>query len=105
MTLLILDGSKMQTFDAFHDQMLRNPETPRFCGRNLNAVYDVLTGFFEPPVTVKWYNVGAAKESFGDFLPEVLRVFTDAEKEWSKEGEEFRLELFEGPPPMDGAQQ
>ena len=86
MTELVLDGTTIKTESDFHDQIAANPATPDFYGRNLDALNDVLLGFFESPVEIVWHNAGHAAGSLGERYAEILAVFEDAKREWVAHG-------------------
>ena len=93
MTELILDGSKMSSEEDFHDQIAAHPETPDFYGRNLDALHDLLTGFFSSPVLIIWKNADLAQSALGKRYSLILDVMGDAEEDWHMAGGELGVEL------------
>ena len=43
-----IDLTEVRSKEAFHDVIQENIECPRYYGRNLDALYDVLTSYCEP---------------------------------------------------------
>ena len=46
--LVRIDGAEIQTRDDLHDALSRQLRLPEYYGRNLDALYDCLTGLSEP---------------------------------------------------------
>ncbi len=76
----------MSSEDDFHDQIAAHPETPAFYGRNLNALHDVLVGFYQSPVDVTWKDSHIAREALGRRFSLILDVFGDAGEDWHMQG-------------------
>jgi len=53
---VILDGLSIQSEDDFHDAIENAFDLPGWYGRNLDALWDVLTGMVERPVNLIWMN-------------------------------------------------
>jgi ribonuclease inhibitor len=92
-TELILDGSKMASEEDFHDQVAAHPETPGYYGRNLDALHDVLTGYFKSPVSIIWKNADLARLALGKRYSHILDVFGDAEEDWYIAGGSLGVDL------------
>lgn len=64
--LCILDGRQITTTNAFIDALYAQLSPDRHhLGRNLDAVWDVLTTDIERPVTVLWTHAGASRAALG----------------------------------------
>lgn len=53
---------------------------PEWWGRNLDALWDVLTGFIYAPVEVVIKNVVGLPKDLQKYMGKVVEVFVDAEK-------------------------
>ena len=53
---VILDGLLIESEDDFHDVITKELDLPIWYGRNLDALWDVLTGMVERPVNLVWLN-------------------------------------------------
>ncbi|UNK63020.1 barstar family protein [Buttiauxella ferragutiae] len=53
---VILDGLSIESEDDFHDVIAKELNLPGWYGRNLDALWDVLTGMVERPVNLVWIN-------------------------------------------------
>ncbi|GKW34813.1 barstar family protein [Pectobacterium versatile] len=51
---IILDGLLIESEDDFHDAIAKEFSLPIWYGRNLDALWDVLTGIVERPVNLVW---------------------------------------------------
>ena len=78
MTDLVLDGAKMRSLDDLHEQVARHPETPEIFGRNLDALSDVVSGFYSPPNRVIWFNADLARQALGNDFDRVLKIFEES---------------------------
>ena len=96
MTVLELDGASMRSLADLHEQVAQHPETPGFYGRNLDALYDVLLGFYRSPTRIRWHNASQAREQMGPDFARATRVFEDAAEELESFGRDYRFELIEG---------
>ena len=76
-----LNGSLHVTRDALHDDLVQALSLPAHYGRNLDALWDVLTGGLDLPLAVTWQGFGASQVHLGDYADEVLGVLRAAESE------------------------
>lgn len=78
--MVILDGALMTGRAAAHDRLACQLELPRWYGRNLDALYDVLTGHTGPRhiVLIHKAQMLAQLGSYGESLLETLRDAADA---------------------------
>lgn len=65
-----------------HDLVAALPGVPSFYGRNLDALWDTLTGLMEGPVEIRIAHPDALRDAVGnDYYARLLRVFEDAARE------------------------
>lgn len=50
----IIDGKRALSLDLFYDEITRQFDFPDYFGRNLDALYDVLSTDLEGPLEVIW---------------------------------------------------
>ncbi len=82
-----LKGKKIRSLDDFYDQISKEMNLPAHFGRNLDALWDVLTGDVEGPIEIRWADSALSKILMGadfDRLEGLLR-------EVQKEREDFRI--------------
>jgi ribonuclease inhibitor len=78
---VFLDGATIRSQEELHDALKRTLELPEYYGRNLDALWDCLTGWIETPLTLVWQNYEASRRSVGDYADRVLGLLRKAEKE------------------------
>lgn len=79
METIIIDGSKMSDRDAAYDYLTGQLGLPEPWGRNLDALFDVLTGFLTEPTRLEVRHRRALEESaYGAAL---LKTLEDAAAE------------------------
>ena len=91
-TKLVLDGNAIDSEADFHDMIDRAARSAGFAfyGRNLDALWNVLTAILPQPVEVRWLNAESCRVALGDRFERILAVFRDAEDEL---GSAFQLRL------------
>ena len=74
-----INGKRVTDKDSLHDLLRQKLNLPEDCGRNLDAVYDILT---EPGkdriITVKHPEL--LRERLGDYAERLLRMLEDAQE-------------------------
>lgn len=66
----------IRTKEQFYEELARQLDFPPHFGRNLDALWDVLTADIEGPVEVAWEQADASKAAMGndfDKLAELLK--------------------------------
>lgn len=85
-----LNGSRMGTVEKAHAYMARKFQFPFYYGRNLDALYDILSTVGEPTLLLL-FNKARMCDRLGDYAPRLLQVFADA----SQANVNFRLEEYD----------
>ena len=86
---LILDGNEIQDIQSFHNKIQEVLDLPDYYGKNLDALWDCLTGWVEIPVTLIWVGFEKNKIDLGDYAEKTLSLFKKAEQEIKG----FKIEL------------
>ncbi|MBB5190288.1 ribonuclease inhibitor [Silvimonas terrae] len=74
--------SQVHTLDDVYDQFAAQLALPEYFGRNLDALYDALTGDVTGPLRIVWQDAGAAAQSMGKkHYAAVIEVFNDVGEE------------------------
>ena len=76
-----LSGKAIGNLQEFYDEMARKLPFPDYFGRNLDALWDVLTTDIEGPVELVWEDSAASKKSMGKAFDKVSALLRDVEKE------------------------
>lgn len=78
---IMIDGTQIDNDSQLHDFLKEALELPDYYGRNLDALWDCLTGWVETPLRIQWVNFQASEAKLGEYSHHVLKLFQDAEKE------------------------
>lgn len=62
---------------------------PEYYGKNLDALWDCLTGWIDLPLTIEWRDFEESKRLMGDYANKLLKLFLEAEQEL----EGFKIKL------------
>jgi len=76
--ILILEGDKILSIQDFHQALAKYPKMPDFYGKNLDALWDAITGLIERPFSIKWKQSEISRQYMGSDFDTVIKVFQDA---------------------------
>ena len=76
---ICLDGRLMTDRAALHDQLAHRCAFPEYYGRNLDALYDLLTDISEP-TTVELIHADAIREHLGAYGAAFLVTLSQAQE-------------------------
>ncbi|MEP0391754.1 MAG: barstar family protein [Erythrobacter sp.] len=76
-----IDGSNIQSEADFHKEIAGALSLGPYYGRNLNALWDVLSCDVERPVTLVWKNADASRKSMPADFEKITDLLRDIEKE------------------------
>lgn len=95
MMLKALEGKKIRSEAEFHAAIAAALDFPEYYGRNLDALWDVLTGDVERPVVLLWKDAQASQASLGDRFQPIIELLRQVEKQDAAWGlkEKFELRL------------
>lgn len=65
---MIFDFRQIQTMEEFYDQAVDKLHLPDYFGRNLDALYDMLTGHIGTPVTIQFLHLSQSQLSIFENL-------------------------------------
>jgi len=91
---LIIDGSKIASEEDLHDAISKGLALPNWYGRNLDALWDVLTGMVGRPLELIWLNSEQSKKILPRY-EQILSLFREVElqDQQSNRVERFTLEI------------
>lgn len=78
---IILDGKFMTTKFKLHEEIKNKLNLPDFYGNNLDALWDMLTGYVLMPLTIVFINFNVCKRHLGYYADDLLFVFNQVENE------------------------
>ena len=91
MKIIVIDFSKCKYSMDLHNEIRKKLELPEWYGNNLDALWDMLTGFIETPieVTVIYKPENKMAENLKESVLKVIETF----KEASEEDEEIKINI------------
>lgn len=84
-----LNGRLIHSLNDLYDQLSSRLSLPSHFGRNLDALWDVLSGDVEGPFKIVWKRAAESKKSMGRDFNRVLKLL----KELEKERDDFTLKI------------
>lgn len=75
----ILNGKVIHCLDDFYDEISRQLSLPAYFGRNLDALWDVLSKEVEDPTEIVWQDAGASRQAMGEDFEKVVKVLKELE--------------------------
>lgn len=75
---IVLDGKQITNKDVFHDIMVKEFDLPSYYGRNLDALWDILSERNELSVLIM--NAQGIEQNLGEYGKSVLKLFDDLSK-------------------------
>ena len=76
-----LDGAVCRSQEELHDQLKTVLHLPEKKKKNLDALWDCLTGEVDLPVELTWVNFQTSKDALGDYAESLRQLFQEAEEE------------------------
>jgi len=92
---ILIDGTNVKDEKDFHSLISSALSFSSYYGRNLDALFDVLSTDVERPITLIWKNSEVSKINMGDDFERVVNVLRRVERQdadW-KLDEKFKLQL------------
>ena len=76
-----LAGKSVRSLEEFYGEIAGKLRFPDYFGRNLDALWDVLTTDIKGPVELAWEDSEVSKKSMGKDFEKVAALLRDVEKE------------------------
>ncbi len=76
-----LPGRDIRSLEEFYDAISAKLAFPSHFGRNLDALWDVLTTDVEGPLEIIWEDSAVSKQAMGPDYDRVRSVLSDVQKE------------------------
>jgi len=74
---VVIKGSQVASLEQFYDVLEAELKLPAHFGRNLDALWDVLTTDVAGPVEIVWENAALSKEKLGDKATAIMELLQD----------------------------
>ena len=82
MNIIILDGSVMTSRERAYKHIARELRFPEYFGKNLDALYDLLTDLYVNEDTIViLMNCRTMKKSLGEYGDKLIEAFANASEE------------------------
>ncbi len=78
---IVIEGQDMKNINDFHLYLKETLGFPEYYGMNLDALWDMLTGWVDLPLTIEWKNFESSENNLGEDAFRILDVFKEAEQE------------------------
>lgn len=85
-----LNGRVIRSLDDFYDQISGRLALPEHFGRNLDALWDVLSTDVEGPFEIVWKNADDSKKSMDKAFDRVVKLLQELEEE----RDDFKLKII-----------
>jgi ribonuclease inhibitor len=89
-----INGFNITSAEAFHKQIAKLLPFPDYYGKNLYALWDVLTTDIERPLTIIWKNSEVSKQSMKNDFKHIVEVLRRVEIDDLRIGLTERFELI-----------
>lgn len=76
-----LPGREIRSMEDFYDIISLKFFLPKHFGRNLDALWDVLTKDIRGPIEIIWEESAVSKRAMGPIYDRVSRLLTDVQQE------------------------
>jgi len=76
-----LPGREIRSLEEFYDVISRKLSFPEHFGRNLDALWDVLTTDVKGPVEIIWEDSAISRQAMGPIYDRVSALLKDVQKE------------------------
>jgi ribonuclease inhibitor len=76
-----ISGRSIRSLDDFYTETARELRFPEHFGRNLDALWDVLTTDVEGPIELVWEDSAKSRESMGKDFEKISALLKEVEKE------------------------
>ncbi len=82
----IVDFENATSYNEFYDALIKGLEFPEWCGKNMSAIWDLLTGWLETPALVEIKNSDKIEMSLRVKFNLLIKILKRTE-EWYDKGE------------------
>jgi ribonuclease inhibitor len=76
--IVTIHGDQITSRDEMHLALAQALEFPDYYGANLDALWDCLTGWISPPITIVWENYSVSQRVLGEYADKVVELIQEA---------------------------
>ncbi len=84
-----LNGKDIRSLDDLYDQLSNQLSFPAHFGRNLDALWDVLSADMGGPFEIEWKHANESKKTMGKDFERAVKLL----QELRKERDDFKLKM------------
>lgn len=81
MRIVTINGGIIRGREDLHNTLQAELELGTTYGKNLDALWDALTGWIQLPLTLVWLDFESSRTYLGDYADELLELLREAEQE------------------------
>ncbi len=85
----ILNGRDIRSLDDLYDQLASRLSFPAHFGRNLDALWDVLSTDIEGPFKIEWKHANNSRKTMGRDFERAVKLL----QELQEERDDFKLKM------------
>jgi ribonuclease inhibitor len=89
----IIDGTRIRTERDFHELIAASLDFPDYYGKNLDALWDVLTTMAERPATLIWKRSTESEKALGPRFETIVDLTKRVEQDDARKEPSRRFEL------------
>lgn len=78
---VVIAGDNTASAEDFYDSLERQLELPGYFGRNLDALWDMLTGDVEGPLEIIWQEADLSRQIMGDEFHDITALLLEVAEE------------------------
>ena len=78
---VLINGEQVVTIEQFYDTLVKQLQLPPYFGRNLDALWDVLTVDVAGPVEIVWENAGLSRTRMGETAAALFDLLNEVAEE------------------------
>jgi ribonuclease inhibitor len=79
-------GKNINNEQDFHDQLAKALNVSQYYGRNLNALWDLLSVSIERPIRLIWFDSLESKYKLGDVFEKIISILDRVQSQDEKFG-------------------
>lgn len=86
-----LNGKNIRSLNDLYDELARQLSFPAHFGRNLDALWDILSTDIEGPYEIEWKHTNDSSKTMGEEFERVVTLLQELEEE----RDDFTLKIVE----------
>ena len=91
----VIDFKGVKTYLGFYEALIKGLEFPDWCGKNPDAIWDLLTGYMEHPATIYIKGIGSLPKDLEDEADLMMKIFYRAVDWYARINLVVRVEVID----------